>query len=86
VEPTYPGYRSGKSAIRDRSVTKDLRSSRPGIRRGGRGEIPGIHKENLDTNLTDNVLRITGHKEAVQEGRVRPTSITSARWASSCAR
>jgi HSP20 family protein len=32
-------------------------------------EAPGIHKENLDINLTGNVLRITGHKEAVQEGK-----------------
>jgi len=34
-----------------------------------RCEVPGIHKENLDISLTDNVLRITGHKEAVQEGK-----------------
>ena len=34
-----------------------------------RCEIPGIHKENLDINLSGNVLRITGHKEAVQEGK-----------------
>jgi HSP20 family protein len=34
-----------------------------------RCEVPGIHKENLDINLTGNVLRITGHKEAVQEGK-----------------
>ena len=34
-----------------------------------RCEVPGIHKENLDLNLTGNVLRITGHKEAVQEGK-----------------
>ncbi|HSB53056.1 MAG TPA: Hsp20/alpha crystallin family protein [Gemmatimonadales bacterium] len=32
-------------------------------------EAPGIHKENLDINLTGNVLRITGHREAVQEGK-----------------
>ena len=30
-------------------------------------EAPGIHKENLDINLTGNVLKITGRKEAVQE-------------------
>ena len=34
-----------------------------------RCEVPGIHKENLDINLTGNVLRITGHKEAVQEDK-----------------
>jgi HSP20 family protein len=34
-----------------------------------RCEVPGIHKENLDISLADNVLRITGHKEAVQEGK-----------------
>ena len=34
-----------------------------------RCEVPGIHKENLDINLTGNALRITGHKEAVQEGK-----------------
>ena len=33
-----------------------------------RCEVPGIHKENLDINLTGNVLRIMGHKESVQEG------------------
>lgn len=32
-----------------------------------RCEVPGIHKENLDINLTGNVLRITGHRDAVQE-------------------
>jgi HSP20 family protein len=31
-------------------------------------EVPGFHKENLDINLTGNVLRIMGHKESVQEG------------------
>lgn len=34
-----------------------------------RCEVPGIHKENLDINLTGNVIRITGHKELVQEGK-----------------
>jgi HSP20 family protein len=34
-----------------------------------RCEVPGIHKENLDINLTGNVLRITGHKETVHEGK-----------------
>jgi HSP20 family protein len=34
-----------------------------------RCEVPGIHKENLDIGLSGNVLRITGHKEAVQEGK-----------------
>jgi HSP20 family protein len=34
-----------------------------------RCEVPGIHKENLDINLSGNVLRIMGHKEAVQEGK-----------------
>ena len=34
-----------------------------------RVEAPGIHKENLDINLTGNVLRVTGHKEYVQEGK-----------------
>lgn len=34
-----------------------------------RCEVPGIHKENLDINLTGNVLRITGDKEAIQEGK-----------------
>jgi HSP20 family protein len=33
-----------------------------------RCEVPGIHRENLDISLTGNVLRITGHKESVQEG------------------
>ena len=32
-----------------------------------RCEVPGIHKENLDINLTGNVLRITGHRDAVKE-------------------
>lgn len=32
-------------------------------------EVPGIPKENLDINLVNNVLRITGHKELVQEGK-----------------
>jgi len=34
-----------------------------------RCEVPGIHKENLDISLSGNVVRITGHKEAVQEGK-----------------
>ncbi len=34
-----------------------------------RCEVPGIPKENLDINLTDHLLRITGHKEAVQEAK-----------------
>jgi HSP20 family protein len=34
-----------------------------------RCEVPGIHKENLDINLTGNVLRITGHKDEIQEGK-----------------
>ncbi|HEX6644661.1 MAG TPA: Hsp20/alpha crystallin family protein [Gemmatimonadales bacterium] len=32
-----------------------------------RCEVPGIHKENLDINLSGNLLRITGHRDAVQE-------------------
>ena len=32
-----------------------------------RCEVPGIHKENLDINLVGNMLRITGHRDAVQE-------------------
>ena len=31
-------------------------------------EVPGIHKENLDINLTANVLRITGRREEAHEG------------------
>ena len=34
-----------------------------------RCEVPGMHKENLDISLSGNMLRITGHKEAVQEGK-----------------
>jgi HSP20 family protein len=34
-----------------------------------RCEVPGIHKENLDISVSGSVLRITGHKEAVQEGK-----------------
>jgi HSP20 family protein len=30
-------------------------------------EVPGIHKENLDINLRDNVLTITGKREVTQE-------------------
>ena len=33
-----------------------------------RCEVPGIHKENLDINLTGNVLRITGRREEIHEG------------------
>jgi HSP20 family protein len=33
-----------------------------------RVEVPGIHKENLDINLTGNVLKITGKKDEVHEG------------------
>ncbi len=33
-----------------------------------RVEVPGIHKENLDINLTGNVLKITGQREEVHEG------------------
>ena len=32
-----------------------------------RCEVPGIHKENLDINLSGNMLRITGHRDAMQE-------------------
>jgi HSP20 family protein len=32
-----------------------------------RCEVPGIHKENLDINLSGNLLRITGHRDAIQE-------------------
>ncbi len=31
-------------------------------------EVPGIHKENLDINLTANVLKITGRREEAHEG------------------
>ena len=34
-----------------------------------RCEVPGLHKENLDISLSGNMLRITGHKETVQEGK-----------------
>ena len=34
-----------------------------------RCEVPGIHKENLDISVSGSLLRITGHKEAVQEGK-----------------
>ena len=30
-------------------------------------EVPGIHKENLDINLRDNVLTITGKREVTQD-------------------
>jgi HSP20 family protein len=30
-------------------------------------EIPGIHKENLDINLTGNLLTVTGNREMTQE-------------------
>jgi len=33
-----------------------------------RCELPGIHKENLDINLTGNVLKITGRRDEVHEG------------------
>ena len=33
-----------------------------------RCEVPGIHKENLDINLTGNVLKITGRREEAHEG------------------
>lgn len=33
-----------------------------------RCEVPGIHKENLDINLTGNMLRITGRREEIHEG------------------
>ena len=32
-----------------------------------RCEVPGIHKENLDINLSGSMLRITGHRDAAQE-------------------
>lgn len=32
-----------------------------------RCEVPGIHKENLDINLSGNLLRITGHRDELQE-------------------
>lgn len=31
-------------------------------------EVPGIHRENLDIALRDNVLTITGKREVTQEG------------------
>jgi HSP20 family protein len=31
-------------------------------------EVPGIHRENLDITLRDNLLTITGKREVVQEG------------------
>ncbi len=34
-----------------------------------RVEVPGIPKENLDINLTGEMLTITGWREAVQEGK-----------------
>jgi HSP20 family protein len=34
-----------------------------------RCEVPGLHKENLDISLSGNMLRITGLKETVQEGK-----------------
>ena len=33
-----------------------------------RCEVPGLHKENLDINLTGNVLKIMGRREEVHEG------------------
>jgi HSP20 family protein len=32
-------------------------------------EVPGIPKENLDINLTGDLLTITGHRELAQEGK-----------------
>lgn len=32
-------------------------------------EVPGMHKENLDVNLTGNLLTITGHREETREGK-----------------
>jgi HSP20 family protein len=31
-------------------------------------EVPGVHKENLDLNLTGTMLRITGRRETMAEG------------------
>ena len=33
-----------------------------------RCEVPGVHKENLDINLTGTILRITGRRDEVHEG------------------
>ena len=33
-----------------------------------RVEVPGIHKENLDINLTGNMLKVTGRRDEVHEG------------------
>jgi HSP20 family protein len=33
-----------------------------------RCEVPGIHKENVDINLTGNMLKITGRREEAYEG------------------
>jgi HSP20 family protein len=33
-----------------------------------RCEVPGIHKENVDLNLTGNMLKITGRREEAHEG------------------
>lgn len=30
-------------------------------------EVPGVHKENLDVNLTGDVLTLSGHREATKE-------------------
>lgn len=32
-------------------------------------EVPGVHKENLDINLTGNVLTITGRRENIAENK-----------------
>ena len=32
-----------------------------------RVEVPGMHKENLDVNLTGDVLALSGHREEVRE-------------------
>ena len=33
-----------------------------------RCEVPGIHKENVDINLTGNMLKITGRRDEAHEG------------------
>lgn len=43
-------------------------------------EIPGMHKENLDVNLTGDVLTLSGHRETTREVPGENSLYTESEW------
>ena len=63
-EPLFPSYEN-VAPVADWLPTFDLTENEKEYT--VRMEVPGVHKENLDISLVENVLTITGKREFTQE-------------------